>query len=363
MKKIFIAIFSILVLPFVVSAEEKVFGDVKYIIEEKDAKEYVCEEIKDHDLEILPHYQLELYVNDITDNKIYLVDITKPGVCKPFEPKTISRILTVEWGDNNSIYEVEYNSEVGFTYLYDSSLGRVAAFELPHGQYDPTADYYIDDNGEAKLVEEPDKNQTDFDAGVYLTKLEPTRRRLIGQMDPNILVAPKEKTGLSNDLTFDKDGLLGFINFNGKTYYVFHNFNHNNYVSIFDEEGNYQTFGHEKILVSNFSTSIDDEYIILMYDQDQKKIMEVLDTKYNLVLSKKLDDYTIHFIGKNENTNYIFDHDQMNNESKIISITKKTVEMEKVPNTYDGVTTSIVVGVIALLGLAVTIILYKKKVN
>ena len=38
MKKVFIAILSLFIVPFIVSAEEKTFGDIQYTIEEKSGK-------------------------------------------------------------------------------------------------------------------------------------------------------------------------------------------------------------------------------------------------------------------------------------------------------------------------------------
>ena len=49
---------------------------------------------------------------------------------------------------------------------------------------------------------------------------------------------------------------------------------------------------------------------------------------------------------------------------KILEITQTKIETEKIPNTYDGIITSIIIGIMALLGLIVTTILLKrKKVN
>ena len=368
MKKIFIALFSLLVLPFVVSAEEKVFGDIKYTIEEINLKEYVCEEIKDHDLEILPFSDKEFYVNDITDSKVYMVDITNPGICIDYNTiQTHPYMRFIIWGDNNEIYEKQYDQQFVAGIYYVPDLEYREVFTRAEEQYDASAPYYELVNEEAIKVTNP--NETDFNNGNYLLLLEPNEATLLGEIDPSSLVAPKEKTGLTSDLTFEKDNLIGVLTFNNKKYYAFYNETVIQYAFIFDETGNYETFGKDKLLVENFSASRNGEYILLTSEQDEKIVLEVFDTAYNLIFSKEVDHHSIHFTGIKDNTNYIYVGDNNYKESKLISITKtkmeleieKEPEIEKVPETYDGITNSIVIGFISLICLLATTLIYRRK--
>lgn len=369
MKKIFMSIFCLFVLPFVVSAEEKTFGDIKYIIEEKDAKDYVCEEIKEHDLQIMLYADLELLIEDKTENKTYLVDITNPGVCKEHNtiPLTFD-IKHIDWGENNQIFEYTYENSLNIVFTNVEGSDNFVAFLIATGQYDPNITYYTHGyNGMVRVTspstpEELAEVQTKIDNSEYYIIAEPKTKTLLGSIDPSNLVAPKEKTGLTEDLVFEKKGLLGTFDFNNKKYYVFYDENTGQYLAAFDEIGNYQTFGKDKLLLNNLSHSPKGEYIILLKEEDGKQVAEILDNSYNIVLTKEVADYIIHFFGENDNVNYIVKNNLNTMEIKIMSITKTKIETEKVPNTYDGITTSIVIGIMALLGLVVTTILYRKKV-
>ncbi|MBQ9072427.1 MAG: hypothetical protein IJY25_04650 [Bacilli bacterium] len=372
MKKLFnilfITIVSLLVLPIMVRAEVKTFGDIQYTIETEDIKDYVCEEIKDHEIYLSEIYDVnKLLVYDVTDDKAYVIDLINLGVCTEFGGSyPDSGNITYIWGTNNDIYEAVYEENSNSSWYEIVALDTSYPFIRAEGQYDADADYYeINDDNEAILVKEEDKNEADFNAGNYYTILEPISKKLLSTFETTNFVAPKEKTGLDSDISYSKNNFLYPINFNNETYFVFVDFS-TQYFAAFDKDGNYQTFGYDKLVLYYVIDSFEGDYVVLYTEQEEKVYASILDKDYNLVLSKELDDsMNLNFIGKNSSTDYLFE--ETDNDRSLISITKSTVKNENVPNipnTYDGITTSIVIGIIALLGLGLSMLYIKrKKVN
>lgn len=334
-------------LPLVVNAEIRVkeIGDVVYTIESKKIEEYMCDNVKSHTL-YANHYgdDNKLQVYDITTQKIYLFDLSNPGVCnevsEELEPNFQHDDYRYNENDNKlyldiyshdldwyfvktsdeEIKEKNYyikESDGNFTPVDEPNLLDIqnyyesVKFDPAKGEYNGEADYYIivDSNvdiREVKLVKDEDKNVEDFNDNKYYVLATPVRSEVIATITTNEFVVNKNKIGFENDFVGSKDNFLYHIVYDNKTYLVFIDFD-SQVRFVFDAAGNYQTFGYDNILVKDISNSRDGKYIYLLAVLDNEEYHLVLDSGNKEVLSIKKEnrlDY-ISFAGNIDNKRYI----------------------------------------------------------
>ena len=214
-RNIFVLAFALLnFIPVCVNAE----NSKDYTAEFKKIEDYACEELKGHNLRIGGHSYNKVIVVDETDNKEYMIDLTKKGICEEFKEEIHDDYVPTEYSwEENSLYlntysksfkfvyaktldtEIEPNSsyvekeEYGFVHVNNpitenlSNYYEMYYFELATGEYNPNASYYeiienkfttddfVDYVEEAVLVK-LDKNS--YEANKYYVIASPVKKRI-----------------------------------------------------------------------------------------------------------------------------------------------------------------------------------------
>lgn len=348
-----------LILPFSVKAQVKEVGDIVYSIQSKKIEDYMCSSVKGHDLFAETLEDDKMVVYDVTGLKTYLLDLKNPGSCNEFDVDKHNPLLNeyiYVWEENKDLYLYTYdvnsrsrvikstdttldvnsiyfelNEDGYFHYLNEKDLDlqklntyyEAIMLEIANNDYNSNETYYEIINEKNQEVSEVtfDENKI-YEKGKYFIESKPIKKELIGKNSKETYVAPKEKTGLSKDITFKRRELLWHIALNGKNYIVFLIDEENvNARAIFDTEGNYQTFGYDKLLVEDLSDITHGEYLSLVVSQDKKKNV-ILDKNLNEVYSKEFtDNYDIlYLLGPYDNTVYLVNQGGYSKE--FIGITK-----------------------------------------
>ena len=112
---------------------------------------------------------------------------------------------------------------------------------------------------------------------------------------------------MDSDLTLTKFDFQYHFEFGGKTHYVFGLIGRQNPVfALFDEKGNYETFGLDNLSVMGVYGTIDDSYLSLDAKINNKNHIVLLNNKLNIVAlydTSELQDDVL-FIGYSGNTFY-----------------------------------------------------------
>ena len=183
-------------------------------------------------------------------------------------------------------------------WAYLAELDGEYGFGLAEGTFNVGITTYYEIINE-KAIQVTNAKQTHLDDGKYYTLLEPNSKTLVATFKKTNLVAPKEKTGLHDDISFIKSDIIYAFKFNDKYYFVFKDMDGDpQYTAIFDEEGKYQTFGQNQLLVSVGSTSLEGDYVMLAVYEDAKEITLIIDKYYNVVLSTEINASELTFVEK-----------------------------------------------------------------
>ncbi len=359
-KLLFLSVFLIIALlfvPMVVNAENSKGYNVKV----KNLEDYVCEEMKGHSLRISMQAYNKIVVYDETTDKEHLIDFSKKGVCEEYTgEKFYDNYVPTEYSwDGNNLYletyssnylfvnaktldkEIEPNSSYaelkqdGFYHVDNptdenlSNYYEVYYFELATGEYDKNASYYeikqyqfsTDNyNGDYELATSVELEENTYEANKYYVIAKPVKKELIAQFDTDKFIVSKDKSGLESDLTLSRFDFIYYFEFGNKTYYVFTNLEQQNrYCAIFDEKGNYQTFGLDNLLTINIFSTDDNKYLSFLAKVDNKNHIILLDEKLNIIVLHDVSEYgdDISLIGYNENEFY---YSVYHNEDKILEI-------------------------------------------
>ena len=342
---ILLGIILVVLAPIVVNAEVEVkkIGDTVYTINNKKVEDYMCDDVKGHKLYVNYYGDYnKVQVYDMTTTKMYLLDLLNPGVCNE-----ISEDINLDFPhydyryENNKLYFDTYsidmewyfikttNQELGdgryyvkeddgdFYYVSEPNLVDIGTYyenlkyEPARGEYDSSNDYYVivDPNAnmeEVTLVLDENKKEEEFNNGQYYVVSTPTNSELIVTITASEFVVDKDLVGLDNDFVGSKDNFLYHIVYDGKPYLVFIDFA-SQIRFVFDEAGNYQTFGYDNIKVKDVTDSRDGKYVYLVAEIDNEEYHLVLDSGDKEVLSIKKEsslDY-ISFAGNKDNKRFL----------------------------------------------------------
>lgn len=346
---LFVVAFAMLVmLPFNINAE----SSNDYNVEIKNLEDYVCEELKGHSLSVFMQSYGKIGIYDEATDKEYLIDFSNIGVCEEYSEEELDDdyIPTEYSWDGNNLYlktyssdyltvhattldtEIEPNSSYselkqnGFYHVDNPSTGNISSyyevyyFELATGEYDKNTSYYEikkyqynpdNDYDYYELATKVELTEDSYETNKYYVIAKPVKKELIGQFSSDTFNVPKDKTGLSTDLSLSRFDFNYHFEFGNKMYYVFGNLEEQNrYLAIFDETGNYQTFGLESLLVTDIFNTDDNKYLSFLAKVNNKKLLILLDEKLNIMVSYNVEQYgdDITFIGYNENKFYYFSY-------------------------------------------------------
>lgn len=340
---------AMIFVPLGVNAE----GSKNYNIEAKNLEDYMLEELKGHSFFPAMQNYNKLVVYDETNDKHYLIDFSNNGACKEYIEGDLDdgyhNPTQYRW-DENKLYldtysldfkyvdaktldkEIEPGSSYaelkqdGFYHVSNpvpenlSNYYEGYFFKLATEIYDKDASYYeikkhdytIDeDNFSYEIATTVELDENTYESNKYYVIAQPVKTELIGEFDSDKFIIPKDRGGLDSDLTLTRFDFQHHIEFGNKTYYVFVNFNQQySYSAIFDESGNYQTFGLDNLSIINMNITQDNKNFTLFAKIDNKNHLIILDQKLNIIVLEDVSNYgnDIFLIGKNENVFYYISH-------------------------------------------------------
>ena len=347
--KFVVLMIVMLFVPLGVNAKESKY----YNIEAKNLEDYILEELKEHNLFLAMQAYNKLVVYDETNDKHYLIDFSNNGVCEEYTGEEFEDVYyeptEYRW-DGNNLYLDTYSS--GFKFVHAKTLDKeiepnssyaeleqdgfyhvsnpvpenlsnyyeVYFFKLATETYDKDISYYeikkhdytIDEhNFSYEIATTVELDENTYEPNVYYVIAQPVKTELIGQFDSDKFIVPKDKSGLDSDFTLTRFDFQHHIEFGNKTYYVFANFNQQNlYCAIFDESGNYKTFGLDNLSIININITQDNKYLTLLAKIDNKNHLIILDQKLNIIVLEDVSNYgdDISLIGNNQNVFYYLSH-------------------------------------------------------
>jgi len=323
-----------------------------YSVETKNLEDYMCEEVKGHALGIFMQRYEKIGVSDKTNGKNYLIDFSNIGVCKEYsEDDLYDNYIPTEYSwDGGNLYlktyspdfltvyaktldkEIDIHSsyaeleENGFHYVDNPTAENllnyyeVYYFELSTGEYDENASYYEiktyryttnNFNGEYELATSKEVTNETYEPNKYYVIANPIKKELIGQFNSDTFNVPKDKTGLTSDLTLSKFDFNYHFEIGNKKYYVFEfPEEQSGYFAIFDENGNYQSFGLNNLLIMSIFGTDDNKYLSFLAKVDDQKYIALFDENLNMMVLYDVNQYgdDISFVGYNENKFYYLSH-------------------------------------------------------
>lgn len=367
MKKLFnLIVFMLLCVPFMVDAEVKKVDDIVYTIESKTIYDYLCDDIKGHELVAIVIDEGIIEVVDFDTDKSYIVDLSKPKSCTEFPDDyeypeyngaeipvfTLNNKFYMEyydgqvWGEfiKTEDNEIDYNKvyykrveEYGNTYYYpilkeEINVNNIENYYemfqvLEADSYDENETYYGYDEDFNIILADKEKVKEEYEQDKesiynYVVVVEPTSRELIAEFDTDTFIAPKEKTGYDKDIKFIiSDSYYTHFEVDGTMYVALYNWEDDK-IAIFDIEGNYQTLGEEALYIKDLSISEKTGYIVMIKGIDEQEIA-IYDSKLNLVYSNEKDIAYTNIILSNEEKECILEYffDELNNTYEIGEIT------------------------------------------
>ena len=347
-KVLFLITFALLVLmPFSVNAE----SNKNYNMMVKKLEEFLCQEVQGHELYVSMQTYNKVAVYDETTDKEYLIDFSNIGVCKEYteEIETDSERYEYSW-DGNNLYLETYKSDLLFSHAKtldttiepDSSYAELKQdgfyhvnnptvenlsnyyemyyFELATAAYNQNETYYEiktyqyslnNYDGDYTLATKKELDATTYETNKYYVIAKPTKKDLIGQFNSDTFVVPKDKSGLTSDINLSKYDFRNHFELGGKTYYVFINLETGDRnFAIFDENGDYQTFGLNNLIPITIDNTDDNKYLSLLAKVDNKNHLILLDDNLNRIVLIDVSEYgdNISFIGYNNSDFYYLVH-------------------------------------------------------
>lgn len=342
MKKIFhLVIISIMAMLFIpnVNAEVKEFDNIVYKVQDKMLEDYLCEDIKGHDLNIAATGPNKIEVYDNEMDKYYQIDFSNLGVCKEVDGNFYDDEPYREYSwDGNKLYNDTYdlNVKIAYAKTLDKEIEKNSPyaekgpngelfhvenpvlenlsnyyepylFELAQEAYDKDANYYKfvqhEYFTEGILVE---LDEATYEVGKYYVFAKPVKRELLVEVTVDEFVATKEKTGLETNITLTQSDFIYHAQINNNVYLAFSiDTEEQPYYAFFDKNGNYQTFGFDVIALEDILGS-EDGYISLVANIEQKKQNVLLDKYFNRLVLQEVNRERgiIMPIASNENIAY-----------------------------------------------------------
>ncbi|MBQ9072480.1 MAG: hypothetical protein IJY25_04930 [Bacilli bacterium] len=398
MKKIFnivlINIMTLLLIPNLVSAEEIKIGDYKYIIEESSYKEYICDELEGKDYYIYSVSNKTKVVLQTEEPPLYtyLIDFTKTDNCETITNEEFDKLYFNDvaydyvWGKDNVIRRAKISYEVSNHYILteDTSIDNnkvylkiddvvVSEVKNPNNEdlstyyeeiflkysygYDSEMDYYeVEYNCIAKYIGKISEEQ--YNSGNYYIKEEPELEEVLKLENTDFIVS--EKLGIfDEEYRYDRSDYFYIMTFGEETYLAFSDENSGIEV-IFDLDGNVIRFGFDDKYQEYLEVTHNDLFAFYSGKSFEDSNIYIIDPDFNVIYEKDSKDNYISYLTTLENTDYFAVESP--SDIKILKITKeKIVEQgEPIPNTFDGIATYIILGLVALVGLALSIIFIKK---
>ena len=408
MKKLFLVMIGLLLVPNLVSAEVKEIGDYKYTVEDINYKDYICEELEGKEYYIYSYsYANKVVLEDMNSGEAYILDLSKSDNCKPLtqEEKTELEqndiLYNYFWNNDNSITEtstdiytnaqyiltsdIEINKDKTY-FVHDTNKWMIVEnpivddisnyYELTYiktanrTEFDLTKQYYkIETFGILSKVSNPTKDE--FDNGLYYIITSDIKTQKLFQLENIEFILPKEVSKGENDYKFSREDLIWVYKFGDKYYLEFYAGNvgrsylYNTDGTIVDFNIEHKYFSYIYGLTKNNLFSIE------LQINDDVLNMYVMDDKFNIIFEEKTNENYITYLTTIDNVDYfsIESYSSDPDDIRILKITREEIvkekEKEPVPNTFDGVMGYVILGIISLISLVGAIIITKKvkKVN
>ena len=368
MKRIYlllVVMVGLLMVPNMVEAEAKKIGDIVYTMETNSIYDYLCDDLAGHEVSVGTYESDKLLVYDHTDSgKQYLVDLEKKASCTEINPSYVDEEFYIDyvWKENNSLYlefvDSDYETyfvktsdtevddtkdyyvnvieefEGGFTEHFElvdipseeniDEYFESFFFELADGEFVSGEVYYksVDGSGsQLEVVEGLDENN--YNSGEYFILGKNIKRELLAKFSSNEFKMSKDVSGMPNDVIFTSDDFMYHFVLGEKNYFVFNSFDENgDFVAsgVFNEKGEYETFGHDKFSFRDASES-EDGYVSIVAEIDGKNTLLIYDQEVNLIFSEESDAVYSHMVLSTEEVEYMVRYDE-NNDVFIVKLNK-----------------------------------------